>query len=110
MAESRLIGAYLAELSAQLPTPIVAELADGLDQTHRHHLGQGLDSAAAAAVAEFGEPQVIVAAFTHSNPVRRAARRLLAAGPVVGACWDTALIINRAWAGRCPPRHGSCWA
>ena len=51
MAESRLIGAYLAELSAQLPTPIVAELADGLDQTHRHYLGQGLgpDSAAAAA-------------------------------------------------------------
>ena len=100
MAESRLIGAYLAELSAQLPTPIVAELADGLDQTHRHYLGQGLgpDSAAAAAVAEFGEPQVIVAAFTRSNPARRAARRLLAAGPVVGACWDTALIINRAWA------------
>ena len=49
-------------------------------------------------MAEFGEPQVIVAAFTHSNPARRAARRLLAAGPVVGACWGTALIINRAWA------------
>lgn len=100
MAESRLIGVYLAELSAQLPEAIVAELADGLDQTHRRYLGQGLgtDAAAAAAVAEFGEPQVIVAAFTRASPARRAARTLLAAGPVVGACWGTALIINRAWA------------
>jgi hypothetical protein len=39
-----------------------------------------------------------VAAFTHSNPARRAARRLLAAGPAVGAYWGTALIINQAWA------------
>lgn len=35
MAEPRLIGGYLAELSAQLPAPIMAELADGLDQTRR---------------------------------------------------------------------------
>jgi hypothetical protein len=79
MAESRLIGGYLAELSAQLPEAIVAELADGLDQTHRHYLGQGLgpDAAAAAAVAEFGEPQVIVAAFTRASP---------AAAPLA-RCW-----------------------
>ena len=32
MAEPSLIGAYLAELSAQLPPFIVAELADGLEQ------------------------------------------------------------------------------
>jgi hypothetical protein len=99
MSEPGLIGAYLAELSAQLPAPIVAELADGLDQTHQHYLDQGLgpDAAAVAALAEFGEPQVVVAAFTHASPARRAARRLLATGPVVGACWGTALIINRAW-------------
>jgi hypothetical protein len=100
MAEPSLIGAYLAKLSAQLPAPIVAELADGLEQTHLHYLGQGLgpDAAAKAALAEFGEARVIVAAFTRATPARRAARRLLATGPVVGACWGTALIINRAWA------------
>jgi hypothetical protein len=100
MAEPSLIGGYLAELSAQLPAPIVAELADGLDQTRQHYLAQGLgaDAASEAALAEFGEPQIIVAAFTRMNPARHAARRLLATGPMIGACWGTALIINRAWA------------
>ena len=99
MAPSRLIGDYLAELSAQLPAPVVAELADGLDQTRRRYLDQGLgaDAAATAAVAEFGDPRVVLAAFTRASPARRAARRLLATGPVVGACWGAALILNRAW-------------
>jgi hypothetical protein len=99
MARSRLIGDYLAELSAQLPAPIVAELADGLDQTHQRYLDQGLsgDAAATAALAEFGEPHVIIAAFTCGSPARSAARKLLATGPVIGACWGTALILNRAW-------------
>ena len=99
MAEPSLIGGYLAALSAQLPAPIVAELADGLDQTRQHYLARGLgaDAAARAALAEFGEPQVIVAAFTRASPARRAARRLLATGPMVGACWGTALITSRAW-------------
>jgi hypothetical protein len=99
MAESRLIGDYLAELSAQLPAPIVAELADGLEQTHRRYLDQGLgaDAAATAALGEFGGPQVVLAAFTRASPARRAARRLLATGPVVGVCWGIALILNRAW-------------
>lgn len=99
MARSRLIGDYLAELSAQLPAPIVAELADGLDQTHQRYLDQGLtsDAAATATVAEFGEPPVIITAFTRGSPARAAARTLLATGPVVGACWATALILNRAW-------------
>jgi hypothetical protein len=48
-------------------------------------------------VAEFGAPQVIVAAFTRLSPARHAARRLLAAGPVVGGCWAAALITGRAW-------------
>jgi hypothetical protein len=99
MAEPSLIGDYLAELSVQLPAPIVAELADGLDQTRQHYLDQGLgpDAAARAALAEFGEPHVILAAFTSASPARRAARRLLVTGPMVGACWGTALITNRAW-------------
>ena len=94
-----LIPGYLAALAAQLPAGIVDELADGLDQAHRHYLGQGLsaDAAARAAIAEFGDPQVIAAAFTRASPARQAARQLLATGPVAGACWATALITSRAW-------------
>jgi uncharacterized membrane protein len=90
---------YLSALSAQLPATVVEELADGLGQTQQRYLSEGLtpDAAAGAAMAEFGEPQVIVAAFTRLSPARRAARRLLAAGPVVGGCWAAALITGRAW-------------
>ena len=99
MSESSVIRDYLTALSAQLPAPIVEELADGLDETHQRYLNQGLECGAAAhaALAEFGEPHMIVAAFTRLSPARRAARRLLATGPVVGACWGTALITSRAW-------------
>ena len=38
-----------------------------------------------------------MAAFTRLSPARHAARRLLAAGPVVGGCWAAALITGRAW-------------
>jgi len=98
MAEPRLISSYLAVLAAQLPAPIVEELADGLTETHRSYLRQGLapDLAAESAVAEFGEPQAIVAEFARVNPARRAARRLLGIGPAVGACWAAALITSRA--------------
>jgi hypothetical protein len=97
--EPSVIGNYLRALSAQLPAPIVEELADGLDQTRQHYLDQGLDpdAAADAALAEFGGPRVIVAAFTRLSPARRTARRLLATGPAVGACWGAALITSRAW-------------
>jgi hypothetical protein len=90
---------YLAGLSAQLPGRIVEELADGLDETYHRYLGHGLDPAAAAqaAVAEFGEPRVIVAAFADASRGRRTARRLLAAGPAVGLCWAVVLITARAW-------------
>jgi hypothetical protein len=99
MPGTSLIGDYLTALSAQLPATIVEELADGLEQTRLHYLEQGLDpdAAAGAALAEFGEPDVIVVAFTRLSPARRAARRLLATGPAVGACWGTALITSRAW-------------
>ena len=83
MAEPGLISDYLATLSAHLPPQLVEELADGLDQTYRHYVQQGLadDAAAEAAIAEFGEPQMIVAAFARTSPARHAARRLLATGP-----------------------------
>jgi hypothetical protein len=99
MPEPSLISDYLAVLAAQLPAQLVEELADGLGQTCQHYLSQGLDAdaAAAAALAEYGEPSVIVAAFTRLSPARRAARRLLVTGPAVGACWGAALITGRAW-------------
>ena len=105
MSRASLITDYLSVLSAQLPAPVVEELADGLDETHQHYLTRGLtpDAAAGAAVAEFGEPQVIVAAFIRLSPARHAARRLLAAGPVVGGCWAAALITGRAWTWPVPP-------
>lgn len=94
-----LIDNYLAALSADLPAPVVAELADGLSETHRGHVSQGVDpdAAARAAVAEFGQPQIIVAAFIEASRGRKTARRLLAAGPAVGLCWAIALITARAW-------------
>jgi hypothetical protein len=94
-----LIDDYLAGLSAQLPGRIVEELADGLDETYHRYLLQGLDpdAAAQAAVAEFGQPHVIAAAFTDASRGRRTARRLLAAGPAVGLCWAVVLITARAW-------------
>jgi hypothetical protein len=103
-----LIADYLDALSRQLPGPIVDELADGLEQTYRRHLGLGLapETAAEAAVAEFGDPELIAAEFSRSHPARRAARRLLATGPPVGACWAAALITGRAWTWPMPALAG----
>lgn len=91
--------AYLDTLSGQLPGPVVEELTDGLEETWRRYLCLGLapEEAAAAAVAEFGAPDVIAAEFARTHPGRRAARRLLAVGPVVGVCWAVALVTGRAW-------------
>jgi hypothetical protein len=94
-----LIAGYLDALAGQLPGPVVEELAGGLEETYRRHLSLGLTSEAAAraAVAEFGDPGLIAAEFARAHPARRAARRLLVAGPVVGACWAVALLTGRAW-------------
>lgn len=94
-----LIQEYQAALSAQLPARIVDELSDGLAETYGSYLDQGLspDAAARAARAEFGEPQIVTAAFTRASPARHAARRLLATGPAVGVCWAAVLVAGRAW-------------
>jgi hypothetical protein len=105
-SEPRLIRGYLEVLAAQLPGPIVEELADGLTETHRSYLARGLsaDAAAEAAVAEFGPAEEILAGFARVNPARRAARRLLGFGPVVGGCWAAALATSQAWPGPLPTR------
>ena len=94
-----LISGYIDALAGQLPGPVVEELVDGLEETYRRHLGLGLtpDAAAAAAVAEFGDPELIAAEFARAHPARRAARRLLTVGPAVGSCWAVALLTGRAW-------------
>ncbi len=99
MPESSLIAGHLAALAARLPARIVEELADGLDETYRRYLDGGLgdEAAARAAIAEFGDPQLIAASFTAAGPARRAARRLLVAGPGAGLCWGIVLITSRAW-------------
>ena len=102
--EPGLIRGYLAALATRLPASVTDELADGLTETYRFHLSRGLApaAAAAAAVAEFGAAEEIAAGFAEVNPARRAARRLLRIGPLVGACWVTALVTSRtgrSWAG-----------
>jgi len=99
MPGNQLIDAYLLQLARQLPADVVDELADGLGETYQRHLAGGADpqSAARAALAEFGDAAEITTAFTLQSPGRRTARMLLATGPVVGACWAAALIAGHAW-------------
>jgi hypothetical protein len=94
-----LITGYLAELEARLPAPIVEELADGLEEAFARYRERGLDedTAARAAIAEFGDPQLVAAGFTAVCPGRSLARRLLVTGPAVGLCWGALLITSHAW-------------
>lgn len=112
MARHRLIEAYLAELAGRLPAGTVDELADGLLETWQRHLGRGLTPAAAAhaAIAEFGTPDEVTAAFVQQAAGRRAARALLATGPVVGGCWGASLITAEAWAWPVPAAAAAAFA
>jgi hypothetical protein len=96
---SALIGDYLAGLRRRLPAPIAEEAAAGLLETYEHHLasGAGDQEAARAALAEFGDLAMVVGEFTRQAPGRRAARSLLATGPLAGLCWAAALIGGRSW-------------
>ena len=99
MAGHPVIVGYLQALARRLPADVVDELADGLEETYRAGLARGRhpDDAARAAVAEFGEPDVVIAGFVALAPGRRAARALLCWGPLVGSCWGLALVTGRAW-------------
>ena len=99
MASHPLIDGHVAYLGRRLPADTVDELADGLNETWRHHIASGLPpaDAAQAAIAEFGTPDQIVNAFVTQSPGRRIALMLLASGPLIGACWGASLIAAHAW-------------
>ena len=78
---------------------IAEEAAAGLLETYERHLATDASDqeAAHAALAEFGDLATVAGEFTRQAPGRRAARQLLATGPMAGACWAAALITGRAW-------------
>jgi hypothetical protein len=94
----RVLDDYLAALAARFAGPararqaILEELHDGLvGATHtRQAAGASPASAAAAAVAEFGDPAAVAAAFTPelaASRARRVALTLIGTGPLVGSLW-----------------------
>ncbi len=99
MAQPSLIADYLNQLTTRLPAPIAEELADGLHDTYlaQRRAGHTPDDAARHAIAEFGDPATISAAFLAASPARRATRALLFTGPVVGSAWATVLLTQHAW-------------
>lgn len=96
---SPLIAGYITGLRRKLPGVIADEAAEGLFETYEHHRasGAGDQQASRAALAEFGNLATVVDEFTRQAPGRRAARLLLATGPVAAACWAAALVTSRAW-------------
>jgi hypothetical protein len=95
---SALISGYLDDLASALPGPgparsaVVSEIGDGLLETVGSYRASGLpdDEAVRAAITDFGEPNVVAAAFRPEFALRRARRTalgLIASGPLVGAAW-----------------------
>jgi hypothetical protein len=99
VAGDDLTAAYLRALARGVPPGALDEIADGLFEARARHLAAGLDAPAAAlaAISECGDPDLVMAAFRAHSPGRRAARTLLATGPLVGLCWASALDTGRAW-------------
>jgi hypothetical protein len=96
---------YLAAVTAQLPGPpsarvaVTDELRDGLMEALETHQAQGCSpqEATAAAIAEFGDPDTVAAAFgpeLGAVQARRVAVGLLVTGPLVGLTWITTVAVN----------------
>jgi hypothetical protein len=96
-----IVGGYLVELASHLPAgrrarkEILAEVADGLTCAVENHLraGRSGEAAARAAVAEFGDPRTVAAAFIRQlGPVvaHRLGAGLVLTGPLVGLTWVAA--------------------
>jgi hypothetical protein len=117
-ASAQPIESYLAQVTAALPGPararadILAELRDGLlDATDAHRrAGLAAPAAAQAAVAEFGYPAQIAAAFRPgiaATQARHVAATLLATGPLIGLAWAAAARASHLGVRDAPPWH---WA
>jgi HAAS domain-containing protein len=100
-APGAVIEAYLSAVATGLTGPargrgqVIAELRSGLLDAADAHRRAGLAPAAAvqAAVAEFGSPGQIAAAFRPglaAGQARRVAVVLLATGPLIGLLWAAA--------------------
>jgi hypothetical protein len=96
---------YLATVAAQLPGPAAAraavtdELCDGLMEARELHQARGCSpqEATAAAIAEFGDPATVAAAFRPelaAVQAHRVALGLLTTGPLVGLTWIAAVAVN----------------
>ena len=96
---------YLAAVTAQLPGPpsaraaVTDELRDGLMEALETHHARGCSpqEATAAAIAEFGDPHTVAAAFgpeLGAVQARRVALGLLVTGPLVGLAWIAAVVVN----------------
>jgi hypothetical protein len=86
----------------------VAELEDGLWTATIAHHTRGLppQEAAAAAVAEFGDPRTVAAGFGPELAAatgRRVGLALLTTGPLVGSCWLLLTAAAWRWTGQAPP-------
>ena len=103
---------YLAAVTTQLPGPpsvraaVTDELRDGLLEALETHQARGCSQAeaTAAAIAEFGDPRMVAAAFgpeLGAVQARRVAVGLLVTGPLVGLTWIAAVAAN----GLPPWRH-----
>jgi hypothetical protein len=99
------VAGYLAAVTAQLPGPAAArvavtdELRDGLLEALEAHQARGCSpqDATAAAIAEFGDPDTVAAAFgpeLAAVQARRVALGLLTTGPLVGLTWIAAVAVN----------------
>ena len=96
---------YLVAVAAQLPGPpsaraaVTDELRDGLMEAleTNHTRGCSPQEATAAAIAEFGDPHTVAAAFgpeLGAVQARRVAVGLLVTGPLVGLAWIAAVVVN----------------
>jgi hypothetical protein len=96
---------YLAELAGRLTGPrrvrraVLAELEDGLLEAVEARTRAGLaePAARAAALAEFGDPATVAAAFQPglaASQARATVSGLLRSGPLLGLCWGATLLAS----------------
>jgi hypothetical protein len=104
-AADRLLAGYLAAVAGRLTGPPAArvavadELRDGLLEALATHQARGCtpQEAAAAAIAEFGDPGTVATAFgpeLAAVQARRVALGLLVSGPLVGLSWIVAVAAS----------------